>query len=161
MNLYELTQEAAAIVAELEANDGEITEQLAELMKIHEWDAAAKMEQYARAIANMQAMIEACKAERDRIYSKEKTAINAIDRMKSAMLQYMQYSDNKKINAGTFTISVRKSASVIIDDENALPAEYKKTETITKIDKLAVKNALKVGAVSGARIQENENINIK
>lgn len=161
MNIYELTQEAAEIVAELEANEGEIPEQLAELMKIHEWDAAAKMEQYARAIANLQATIEACKAERERIYGKEKAAIHAIDRMKSAMLQYMQYSDNKKINAGTFTISVRKSAAVIIDDENAIPEEYKKTETITKIDKLAVKNALKVGAVSGARIQENENINIK
>lgn len=48
-----------------------------------------------------------------------------------------------------------------IIDENALPAEYVRTEIVKKPDKTALKAALKNGSVTGAELMECNNLQIK
>ena len=59
-------------------------------------------------------------------------------------------------------ITFRKSTAVNITDESKLADGFKKVETVVKIDKKAIGDALKFGEkVDGAELIVNQNIQIK
>ena len=67
-----------------------------------------------------------------------------------------------KFESARVSIGFRKSETVIIEDEGQLSDQYVTVETKRSPDKKAIKTALKSGiAVRGARLQENQNIQIK
>ena len=74
----------------------------------------------------------------------------------------MDAAGREKFNSVKAIVSFRKSVAVQIDDEAALPADFK-VETVTvKPDKTAIKKAILDGTeVSGASLVENRNIQIK
>lgn len=69
--------------------------------------------------------------------------------------------DGKKYESDAVKIGFRKSVSVKVD-ENVLPAEYFTVKEVRQPDKTAIKAALLGGAViSGATLEEKQNIQIK
>lgn len=69
--------------------------------------------------------------------------------------------NGKKMKEAEFTVSYRKSESVEITNESAVPDEFRIPQP-DKIDKVALKAALKSGAsIDGAQIVEKNNIQIK
>ena len=67
-----------------------------------------------------------------------------------------------KFEVGTVTFGTRKSSSVIVEDVNALPGDYKKVKVTETADKTAIKKALKAGEqIEGCSIQESINLKIK
>ena len=68
-----------------------------------------------------------------------------------------------RIEAGTFTLSTRKSEKVIIENEEQIPINYRNVIPETwKPDKAAIKADIKKGViVPGAKIEENHNLQIK
>lgn len=102
---------------------------------------------------NRKAFIEFCAGEIDRIKAQMKRAQAIDDRMESSILTYMQGKGVDKIEAGTFTLSIKRNPpSVVITDESAIPSQYirVKTEPI----KADIAKALKAGEeVPGARME--------
>lgn len=146
----------------LEENGGELTPELEQALLITEENFTQKAEGYCKAIAIYNGQAAALDEEIKRLTAKKKTAENAVARMKDALKNSMNVLKLDKINAGTFTISTRKSQSLEVLDEALVPEIYKETVTTIKVDKNAIKADLKAGVeVEGVVLNENKSIQIK
>ena len=162
MNLYELTCEQIEINRMLEENGGELTPELEEALLITEENLNQKAEGYCKAIAIYNGQAATLDEEIKRLTAKKKVAENAVARMKDALKATMNVLELDKINAGTFTISTRKSKSLEVLDEALIPEKYKETVTTIKVDKNAIKDAIKNGVnIDGVELRENKSIQIK
>lgn len=157
-SLYELTAHATALYEMLQAE--EIDEQtLSDTLEA--MGAGEKVESYCQIIKQLQSDVDMFKGEIDRLTARKRTAENGVERMKSALLAFMIQSGQDKIKAGSFSVSTATTQAVQITDEKALPAEYL-IEQPAKVDKVAIKAALKDGAtVAGAELINNTGVRIR
>ena len=156
--LYELTTAAQALYELLQTE--EIDEQTLN-DTLTAMGADEKMESYCKVIKQLSADIEMFKTEQDRLSSRKKTLENSVDRMKGALLDFMQACGQKKAEAGTFKISISPSQSVNITDEEKSPALYR-IPCPDKIDKSGIKKALKEGVeIAGAELVTNKGVRIR
>lgn len=123
-------------------------------------------------IANVGAFIKNLDAEADKIKKAEKSIAarrkayeNKVARMKDYLRESMEKSGIKKVSAidGTFAITlIAPCASLVIDDEAALPDEYKTPRTVIDIDKAAIKVEIESGcAVEGAHLEYKSGLRIQ
>lgn len=90
-----------------------------------------------------------------------------IERRANWLKQYLQRNMEKtginRIECAYFIISLGNNPPATdITDADAIPDEYKEVETVTKIDKLAIRKALKEGkSVPGARLVDSQRVDIK
>lgn len=156
--LFEMTQQATELYEMLQAE--EIDEQtFADTLEA--MGAGEKIEGYCQVIKQLQADVEMFKAEADRLAARKKTAENSIERMKTALLTYLQQTGQAKVKAGTFSVSVAQTKKVSIIDEAKLPPEYL-IEQPAKVDKQAIKKALQEGAkINGAELVLNDGVRIR
>lgn len=156
--LYEMTAQANALYELLQAD--EIDEQAfndtLEAMGVTE-----KVESYCKIIKQFQSEAEMFNNEIDRLNARKKTACNAVERMKNALLTFLQQSGQDKMKAGLFAVSTSTTQAVQITNEKAIPCIYL-VEQPPKIDKIGIKNALKAGEeVSGAELINNLGVRIR
>lgn len=68
------------------------------------------------------------------------------DKIRDLIMETMERSGRKKIEAPDFTISLRNvPPKVIVSDEDAIPDQYLKVKTTVSPDKAAIKDALDRG----------------
>ena len=102
-----------------------------------------KADGYAKVIAQLNADAVAIKAEEDRLYSRRKTIENRVNNMKSRLQAMMELTGKTKFKTPLFSFSVQKNpASVVIDNEALIPDAYWIPQE-PKLDKAAIKEALK------------------
>lgn len=156
-SLYELTQQAAELYGLL-SND-EIDDQTFN-DTIEAMGTEDKVQDYCRVIKQLQADSDMFAAEIKRLTERKKTADNSVDRMKGALLAYMQASGQPKLKAGTFAVAVSNSQAVNILDENAIPTDF---ITLTpEIEKAKIKEQLKQGVeIPGAELVTNTGVRIR
>lgn len=158
MNLYEMTQAAMQLYAMLA--DEEIDEQTV-TDTLDAMGVGDKLEDYCKVIRQFEADAAAFKAEKDRFAAKQKRAENAVLRLKSAMLTYMQTAGEDERQCGVFDVKVSHSRSVNVTNESLIPATYRKPQP-DAIDKAGLRKALFAGEViEGAELVTNDSINIK
>lgn len=105
--------------------------------------------------------IVALKAEATRMKEKAEREEKALLRLESYMTDMLKRSGEKKLTAGTFTVGTRESTSVWLSADFNVP-EYMRTTTTTAPDKMAIKEALKNGAIiPGAALAVKENLSVK
>ena len=159
LTLYQISDEQRRINAMLEETGGEITPELEEALAINEGNFITKAENYGKAILHYKTIVAAIKAEKDRLDGLKKTAENAVARMEERLVAAMQTFDKPKVESSTLKLSLRKSERVIIDDENAVPADCKTIKV--EISKTDLKRHLKAGEMCGAHLEENQSLQIK
>jgi len=72
---------------------------------------------------------------------------------KAFVAAIMERAEIKKIEAPEFTLSLGKKAQqLVISDEGAIPEQFWKEKTTRFLDKLALKDVLKVGTIPGASL---------
>lgn len=156
--LYEMTAQAKELYELLQAE--EIDEQTF-LDTLEAIGTDQKVEGYCQVLKELQADFEKFDAEEKRLAARKNTVKNGIDRMKNSLLEFLKVSGQSKIEAGTFTVSLSKSEATKIIDESLIPTEFKISQP-DKIDKTAIKNAIKSGTeVLGAEIIINESVRIR
>jgi hypothetical protein len=159
IRIYEIPQRVREYYAAIE-EDGVVPEGYEGLFD----NAADSILYRAGLIKEYDAEIEAIKAEIARLSEKAKAKQNTADRMKRESAEALRALGTKKVANSLFSVSYRSTFKTVLDDESAIPAEFKKVEVVetTKIDKTAIKNAIKGGAeVAGAHLEETESIMIK
>jgi hypothetical protein len=158
MTLYEMTANTRELY-ELLQNE-EIDEQtFADTMEA--MGTAEKVEGYCQIIKQLKADEEALKKEIDRLSAKKKAAENGQDRMKSALTDFMAAAGKTKDKVGTFSISMRETASVNIINELDLPERFLIPQ-LPKADKKAIKEAIENGeAVDGAELIFKKGVTIR
>lgn len=121
---------------------------------------------------NLAAMIERLNQEGDMLKQKAKTFSeegksreNKAKRLKQYLLESLDDAGVKKIDTDNHVLSTRNNkASVVVDDQDSLPAEFIKTTTVVKAnpDKTKLYQALKAGdTIDGAHLQPNRGVTIK
>ena len=150
------------IINELVANGGELTDDLQQMLEITQSELNHKATGYAQVIRAMEYDNDIVDAEIKRLQEIKRVRKNAVERLKNALSGAMQQFDMDVIETPISKISFRSSQSVEIWDETLVPKEYKQQVISTKVDKLAIKKAIKNGeSVTGATVVNNKNIQIK
>jgi hypothetical protein len=160
MNRYEIDQRYKEIQDIIYSNDGELPEELEELFdKVCE-DRNTKITNIIRFLRNLRSDENSIDQEIERL-SKMETALNAkYNRLKTYLATVI--GENNKWQSPEGVISWRKVDIVNIIDESLLPDAFIKTKTVTSIDKILLKNAIKAGNnVPGAEIVTNNHMQIK
>lgn len=157
-SLYELSTQATALYELLQAD---AIDELTFKDTLEAMGATDKVESYCKIIKQLQNDVEMFKTEIDRLQQRKKSIENGIDRMKNALLLFMQQSGQEKVKAGTFAVSTATTQAVNITDEKVIPCAYL-VEQPPKIDKIGIKNALKAGEeISGAELVNNTGVRIR
>lgn len=162
--LYTLTEKAIDLYEKLNDAEMELSEE--ELNQIFKDTMEANGETYlvdrtVEMIRNFEADAKSAKDEKDFFYKKQKTAENAVGRLKNELLSYLLISKQKQIKGDKFTVTKSQSQAVFIADENSITQDYL-IEQAPKIDKKKIREDLKAGKeVKGAMLQTNESVRIK
>lgn len=155
MNLYEMSDQARTLYQLLE--EDEIDENIY-FDTLESIGANEKLESYIYVQKQFEANLQSFKKEKERIEKRMKTCQNNIERMKSAIMEFMTSARLKKVQAGTFTLSLRSYESVNITDENQIPEEFLIPQP-PKINKAEIKKYLKSGdVISGAEIIQKDSV---
>ena len=93
------------------------------------------------------------------LQAEKKKRVNLESRLKEALTSAMNTFELEKLETPLCKISFRNSQSVEIEDVEKLPSEVIIIEK--KVSKTALKELLKSGEVSGAKLVNNKSIQIK
>uniref|UniRef100_A0AAU8MHK0 Resistance protein n=1 Tax=Geladintestivirus 6 TaxID=3233138 RepID=A0AAU8MHK0_9CAUD len=122
-NIYNIQQDLLEIFDQIEANEGEITPELEEQLRISQNEFEDKIRSYACVIRQLECDLSAIKDEKYRLDAIKKSKEKTIERLKQVMVEAIQmFGDTSKtgtkfIDYGTGKVSLRKSESVELDDD--------------------------------------------
>lgn len=161
-SLYAISIDLINILSLIEDNEGEITEEMDKALTITQDQAAAKMSDYGHAILQLESWVEMAKSETQRIQKLQKLYDNTAKRLKTKVVEAMRLFDMPKVETPTLKLSMRKTATTVIDDIALVPKEYKTVKIEEVADKTAIKKAIQSGTeIDGAHIEENQSLMIK
>ena len=138
-NLYELTTEYAALLAEYDMaeDDARRAEVLMMIDQLQE-DIGDKAEAYARIMRNLQSDADAYEAEAKRMAAKAKAAKNAVEGLKQRLLDAMNTVGATEIRTSIGKWRIQNNPwSCEITDADKVPAEYHVPQP-DKIDRMAL-----------------------
>ncbi len=167
-SLYEIDSKLLEMLergfnAECLTDEGEIDEaKAAEFLEQIQGQRNDKIEGIALYIKDLKADADKIKVEEAKLKArreaKERKAEVLQDYITSSLLAF----GDKKFETARVALSFRKSETVEIADESALPEEYIKATVKYAPDKTALKQALKMGElIDGVRLVEKQNLQIK
>lgn len=163
MKLYEITNEYQSILSQLEHAEGE--DRLPLLAKLDEIaePLESKAINLAKYINNIRATSKSIDEEIERLVRMKK----AVDQRESNMVEYLEFNMKRcnitKIESPLFKIQFQKTPpKVEVINEDEVPAEYKKTKTEVSLDKLKIRDEMKVGVIiPGVQLVQSEKLVIK
>ena len=160
MTLYEMSQTAKQLYELLEA--GEIDEAiLADTME--SIGASEKLQDYVYVLKSFEAEVSMIDAEMARLKENKRILESRIDFLKGKVIDFMQATNQKSANAGTFKLTMRENKSCEIEDEALIPLTYMR-EIPAKLepDKREILKSLKDGEkVAGASLKTSYSVTVK
>lgn len=143
LSLYKITNKFVEIMEE--AENGELTEEeynkLGEELALELQNKSANIIGY---IKNSESLIEAIKAEEKRLADMRKLGEKKLDKFKGYVKENMDKLEIDRIPTELGILSISKNPiSVEIENEDAVPNEFKNEVVTTKVDKTAIKNHFK------------------
>lgn len=163
MKLYELSQNFKNLQQVLEnaGEDENLKELVINSMKELECDLSTKVENIVRLIKNLQAEVEALKAEEKRLAKERKTRENKIENLQGYLFDTISGLEKREVKGGIFTVSIKKNPpKTVVEDLNAIPKQF--IVNTPSVDKKMLKEALKNGeVVEGAKLVQEESLKIR
>ena len=159
-SLFNITARAKQLALALE--EGELTPDLENELVINQNELQIKSENYAYAIKSLEGDVSIIDEEIKRLRALKEAKTNAIERMKEAVVNAFQVYGITEVKSATLKLSLRRSESVEVINQDQLPECFVKAKTTYTPDKVAIKDAIKSGlTVEGAVIVENFSLQIK
>ena len=168
--LYALTTDLVDATHTLEemAEVGEIDKQaLADTLEAVRLPVQHKALQVAAYARHLEAQIVRLMNEEDRLAGYRRYLQRQADALREYLHDQMVRADIRKIEAvegaPPFRLAIRKNPpKVVVDNEDALPWEFKRIVEKTEIDRALIRDAIKAGvSVPGAHIEQTERVEIK
>lgn len=122
-SIYNIQQELFDIFNQIEENEGEITPELDEQLRISKDEFEDKIRSYTCIIRQLECDLGAIKDEKARLDAIKKSKEKTIERLKQIIVEAIQTFGNtsktgtKFIDYGTGKVSLRKSESIELDDD--------------------------------------------
>lgn len=164
MNLYQLHEGYLNLVEVLEnaGEDDNLRELVTNSLNEIEDSIKDKADNVVRFIRNLESEANAIKEEEKRLSEMRKKREKQVENLKQYLFDFTKVADGQKIKGSIFTVSIKKNpASVVVDDLEAIPEEYKRVKTVIEADKTLLKKVLKDGEVAGVHLEQKESLNIK
>lgn len=160
-SLFNITAEARELASAL--IEGELSSEMELALVINQSELQEKAINYGFAIKSIEADISTIDSEIERLKALKTSRTNAIDRMKSAVLEAMEIYGIEKVTSPTLNLAVRLNPeSVDLVNEYQIPDCYKKEKVTVSIDKNLIKEDLKSGLeVPGAVLKRGARLDIK
>lgn len=163
LTLYELADEYQALLNGFYDYDAGVVDETA-LDKIDSLKDSIqnKCINVVKVFRSMELTKESIKAEKERLYKKEKAFNQQVEWLKDYLLINMQKSEIKKIECPEFSISLQQNPpSVDIIDENEVPIEYDKPhKRVLDIDRM--RRDMKNGTpIKGAQLIKKNSVRIR
>ena len=154
LSLYQITSSFPKLIEEemSEEDKKEVKKELTELLQ-------PKSQNLIGYIRNIELTIEAMKNEEKRISEQRKILESRLTKFKEYVKECMEQNGFTKIETQLGALSIAKNPiSVEIYDEAQIPDEYKTKVIEIKVDKTAIKKALKETGeiIPGTRIIDNK-----
>lgn len=159
--LYEISNDYFRLLDNAET-DETIRDALDDTLEGIEYEFDEKAVNIAKYIKNLQAEMNAVKEAEDSMKRRRAVLTKKIDWLKEYTKKHMERLDKNKISCPEFVMRIRKNPpSVIIDNENLIPDEFKKESMLVNIDKKAIYLRLKNNEqVNGSRLIQNTRLDI-
>lgn len=156
--LYELTGAWLEVYEMAGEVDPEVIDDTLESI---EGEIEDKAEGYGKIITQLNADADALADEIKRLQAKKKAAENAVDRMKRRLQESMDALGTKTIQTRLFRFRIQKNPEhVVIDHPEAVPQKFLIAQD-PKVDKAAIKDAIKAGAlITWAHLEQGESLRI-
>ena len=140
--------------AELTDEQKQAVDEYLDALALQEADAVDGLCRYIRHLA---AEAKAQREEARRLAASAASKENSLNYLKAGLLVSMRRRGIEKVKGNAYKASIRKTPVVQIDDED----EYKRTTVTVAPDKIAIRDALKIGAtVPGARMATSETLQV-
>jgi hypothetical protein len=185
MNFYQLNKIQVALDEAIEANEGEITAEIEEMLEKQEQNKVAVCFDMAGVLEEFKAREKTLKDMKKDINHKLKLCRKAQDNLKDRLVKGMEMMGQKKVKneSGSISLVVRKASKVEILDEEKVPEHFKnyqvelssddfkmledfgiKPNSVKeKIDKNSIKDFLKGNqnlGIDGIELQDSKSIRI-
>ena len=161
-SLYQISGDYLSALDALTADDDLPPDAIADTLEgiAGEWEDKAL--NVARYIRNLEAEAEAISAARKAMDEREKAAKAKANRLRAYLLAEIERT-GLKAKAPDLEIRTQKNPpSVVIEQEEMIPCEFKKSVTTVTTDKSAIKLAIASGdSVPGARVEQSMRLVIK
>ena len=146
LSLYDITEEKEAITALLEMDQGEVTEDHEALITQVEQMIALKTDRVVGFYNYLTDEIDNAKKRRDEITGFIKVREAAQKRLKDYVANCMAKLEVKSFEGEFYEIKERKPSKVLhINHESLVPVDYTTVETVVKVNKAELKQAIKSG----------------
>lgn len=169
-SLYELGSELDKVVFEVQTlldsgadpNSVEVQELLQKMVE-NEADWDKKAINVGKFLRQMELDQEQIKSEIERLTKKLKSSLNTSQSLHDLLLFQMNSFGKKEIKTPILSIKVRDNPlSVFIENEDAVPPEYKTEKTTVSVNKNKLKLAFKSGEqISGVNFVNSQRLDIK
>ncbi len=164
MSLYELDQRYRELFDALVHSEDEAeTENIGHQLMAVDENIKLKVDNVVRFVRSLEADCEAIKQEEARLKQRRQALERKRDGLGEYLKGYVKTAHDGKVKGNTFEIAIRKTpAKLIVDDENKVPMDFIKIKEEKSIDKVALKNHLKlIGHIDGVRLETGEALKIK
>jgi hypothetical protein len=161
-SIYNIELDHLEIMAEIENNEGEITEEIAEKLELTIDEFETKATSYAYVIKHYDDELANIQNEVDRLRKIALSKINAREGVKGRIYAAMIRFNIDKVENNNIKLSFRKSQSLVIDEGAVIPDNYINVKEVETIDKKALKEAILEGSTfAGIYVSENKNLQIR
>lgn len=161
MKLYEISDAIRTVIdggIVLNEETGEVFEDTAGLDQLN-WDFEDKVEACACVYKEIVAEADAIASERKRLMARENGLRRRAESLRGYVQSCMESCGKKRVETARAKVTSRKTSSVAITDETAVPELY--LRHTWSPDKTAIRKALKAGMdVPGAAIEEKASCSI-
>ena len=159
--LYELTGEYLTLLEMAEDPDMD-PKVFRDTLEAMDGEIEAKADGYAMVMAELNAKVEALKAEIDRMTKIKRTCEKSVDRMKDALQASMEMTGKRKFKTDLFSFGIQRNKDrVVVDDWKLLPHDFLKVADPVP-DKTAIYEALKDGfELNGAHLEQSMSLRIR
>lgn len=158
--LYNIQNDYAALMDAIEEQEGVLTDEQNEALIINEKELQVKSVSYLQVIRKSEAFISQIDDESKRLAALKKRHSKLIERLENNLLAAVnQFGD---FEVGTLTFTTKKTQSIIVDDVNSLPKEFKTIKVTESANKADLKAAIKGGKeIDGVILQTNIKLKVK
>lgn len=155
-NLFQLTREAQTIVLALIESGGELTPEIESRIEANETALMRKVDGYVYYDDHFDAQIDLLKRKEEGLRSIRKGIENAKERLRENIKAAMLAMKTDVLTGDEYRFKISKRApKLVIDNEAAIPQDYKIIVQSTTVDKETLGAALRDGfTVPGARLEE-------
>jgi predicted nuclease with TOPRIM domain len=158
MKLYELSLNYAHVMEMAEEMEPEV---LKDTLETIEEEIQDKAENIAKLVKNLNADVDALKAEEKRLADRRKSLENKVTNLKTYLQEQLEVAGLDKVKRPTLTVSIQNNPpSVKVIDEKLLSAYMVPVDP--KLDKKTLLSDLKEGKViDGAEIFQSRGVRIR